>query len=460
VDDYGFSRAAARLTVATGSGESAKFRDSRIPLNLPRADASGKAVFDLDLNFSELGMAAGDELYIQIEVRDNREPEPNISRSATLTVRLTGEDEPPIATMDGLGVDRLPDYFRSQRQIIIDTEKLIWDRRHLSRTEFLRRANNLGIDQKILRLRYGKFLGEEFESDLGHVAHMVSADGDEEGHHDHDHHHHDHGHDHEGHDDEKMASSTGLEELAHDHGGEDVEGWGEKPEDPRDLLNDPVLLEYVHVHDQMEEATFLPEETKQKLRECLAEMWDSEKYLRLGQPGIALPYAYRALKLLKEVQRADRVYIRRTALDLPPLEPDKLRLTGKLEDIDTLRKDAPLPPRSEEEAILLSALAALQELDGEGPADTRQLNTARDLFATKAESEPDRYVTALNDMERLLETLKGAEAPTVEEIAALEKDLWQLLSAPSRTLDTPNPLGGSLAGDYLRELADLEGDGR
>ncbi len=65
--------------------------------------------------------------------------------------------------LDGLMQQVLPAYFRSQRQIIIDAEKLIGDKRILSKDTFQKRSDAIGVDQHTLRLRYGQFLGEEDE---------------------------------------------------------------------------------------------------------------------------------------------------------------------------------------------------------------------------------------------------------------------------------------------------------
>ena len=67
----------------------------------------------------------------------------------------------------GLGVDLMPEYFRSQRQIIIDSEKLLREKKGIAKETFNARSNSLAYDQKVLRLRYGEFLGEEFESGIG-----------------------------------------------------------------------------------------------------------------------------------------------------------------------------------------------------------------------------------------------------------------------------------------------------
>ena len=80
----------------------------------------------------------------------------------------------------------LPAYFRSQRQIILDAEALQKDKRRIAADRFLRRSDEIGVDQRILRLRYGQFLGEEAE---GEPEPPPTNDAEET-------HHDDDGHDH------------------------------------------------------------------------------------------------------------------------------------------------------------------------------------------------------------------------------------------------------------------------
>ncbi len=98
---------------------------------------------------------------------DNRQPEANFTKSDTYFIvyrDTTQLEESELATM---AVNRMPEYFRSQRQIIIDTEKLIAKRKKLAAKEFNSTSNEIGFDQKVLRLRYGQFMGEEFETNIG-----------------------------------------------------------------------------------------------------------------------------------------------------------------------------------------------------------------------------------------------------------------------------------------------------
>ena len=107
-------------------------------------------------------MEAGDELYLHFEIQDNRNPYPQTTKTFKYIIALADSTKLAMDMYGGLAVDRMPEYFRSQRQIIIDTEKLIAEKNQMPLKQFKEQSNNIGIDQKILRLRYGKFLGEEF----------------------------------------------------------------------------------------------------------------------------------------------------------------------------------------------------------------------------------------------------------------------------------------------------------
>src|SRR5690606_1994022 len=84
-----------------------------------------------------------------------------------------------------------------------------------------------------------------------------------------------------------------------------------------------VVSQYGHLHDIPEAATLLDPGTREILRGALRAMWDAEGFLRLGEPASALPHEYRALELIKEVQRADRIYLARVGLELPPIDESR-----------------------------------------------------------------------------------------------------------------------------------------
>src|SRR5471030_459398 len=87
-----------------------------------------------------------------------------------------------------------------------------------------------------------------------------------------------------------------------------------------------------HKHDNAEDAGFFDAETKKQLKATIDEMWKAELQLRTLKPKDALPFEYKALKLLKELQQQTRVYVAKTGSHMPPLKPEK-RLTGELDKI-------------------------------------------------------------------------------------------------------------------------------
>ncbi len=286
-DDYGLGAAQLQLTLAQGSGEQIAVSERRIALR-GHGDARLQT-FDHRVDLAALGFARGDDLIARIEVRDNRQPQPNVTRSASFILRWPAEESSDGSGVEGLVQQTLPAYFRSQRQIIIDTEALLAESPQLSADTVVERSDRIGVDQRILRLRYGQFLGEETEDASPPPP---SADGDEEEHHEGD---------------------------GHDHGEAGTES------DP--VSASELIAAAGHLHDIPEAATLLDPTTRRLLRAALDAMWQAEGELRLGQPAKALPHEYRALDNIKRVQQASRIYLARVGLELPQIDPAR-RLTG------------------------------------------------------------------------------------------------------------------------------------
>ena len=162
-DDYGIGSTALLATVAAGRGEGVKFREQRLPLE--RESASGtqqvvSAMVDLDA----LQVAPGDEVYLAVEASDRRAPIRQVARSETVFLSIRDTLDPISSDFGGIAVDIEPEFFRSQRQIILDTEALLADVRSGHTTEPLARAMDIGYDQYLLRVRYGEIAGQEDEA--------------------------------------------------------------------------------------------------------------------------------------------------------------------------------------------------------------------------------------------------------------------------------------------------------
>ena len=328
-DDFGLGDARLRLTLAQGSGEQVTVNERSLALTAERGGSARHRRYRHRIAIDRLGMAAGDDLIVRLEIADNRQPKPNIARSAGYILRWPSDLSAPSEGVEGIVQKVLPAYFRSQRQIIIDTEALIGERASLDAEAFLSKSDSIGVDQKILRLRYGQFLGEEFESGRA-----------------------------EAHADEKHVDGQKPDQadaLAGDHNHEDgnqpTAGFGRA---------DDILAEYGHTHDHAEAATLLDPETKKILKSALAEMWQAELHLRQGAPAKALPYENRALGFIKQVQQSTRIYLARVGLELPPVDESR-RLSGERAGLRDPR--GVLVAARVEEQPLIDAYKALQAGD-------------------------------------------------------------------------------------------------
>ena len=296
-DDHGVSsRAELRIIQTSGEGENIASSERSFSITGQGGDRSKtfSHVFDL----ARSGLTVGNDVIVQLSVRDNRQPRQQVVRSDSVILRWPPEAVGMAEGMDGMAQRALPAYFRSQRQIIIDAEKLIRERPRLAAAVFMRRADAIGVDQHALRLRYGQFLGEEGAEPSRLPTNDVEDDGDE---------HADHAADQPaaGHDDAHAAEHA-----------------------PGEADADALLAQISHVHDVPEAATLLAPQTRDVLRAALGEMWQSELHLRQGEPAQALPFANRALAHIKQVQQADRIYLPRIGSEQAPIDFDR-RLGGK-----------------------------------------------------------------------------------------------------------------------------------
>ncbi len=304
-DDFKVSQAYIVATVARGSGENVKFREAKWPVGSTNFQSAN---ISKNIDLKALNFSPGDELYYYWAAFDNKLPEPNFTKSDTYFVVFkdtASKDESDLATM---AMNILPEYFRSQRQIIIDTEKLIKKKSKIKSAVFNSESNEIGYDQKILRLRYGQYLGEEFENSIGAAPHEAE-DGDF------------------------------MKGFVHAHDSEEQEDNHEQKHEHTHAIENPaetqdplaaMMAEYVHAHDDAETNTFYEQSTRSLLKMALEQMWQSELHLRLYEPEKALPFENKALAYLKEAQQKARVYVKKTGFDPPPIKEKEKRLTGEL----------------------------------------------------------------------------------------------------------------------------------
>jgi hypothetical protein len=122
-----------------------KFRE----LKLPIAQANFKETkVAQTIDLKALNFAPGDELYYYWAAIDNKRPEPNFTKSDTYFVVYKDTSKVEEAELATMAMNILPEYFRSQRQIIIDTEKLIAKRSKIPAKEFNSTSNEIGFDKR------------------------------------------------------------------------------------------------------------------------------------------------------------------------------------------------------------------------------------------------------------------------------------------------------------------------
>jgi hypothetical protein len=276
----------------------------------------------------------------------------------------------------------------------------------------------------VLRLRYGQFLGEEFETSIGETAaheELAGEKGDEKD--------EDilkkYGHQHDTENEHNLvADKKGTEAEAdhHDHGDE--------------ASKDDPLAAYRHNHDSEEEATFFNQSIKTKLRAALTLMWDSELQLRLYQPKASLPYQYQILKLLKEISQDSRIYVHRMGFDPPPLKEEK-RLTGSLDEVH--------PGKIENKAVnelkypaIRTALTDISTALMSNPVtltdqQRSNLHAAGDELAGLALKSPGSYLGQLSELKLIAEN-KASANEVRGMLEKIQKALWGVL--PN---ETPSP---------------------
>ncbi len=437
-DDYGLTSSTVVATVSKGSGESVKFREEKLHFDTPDAINGKKVKALLAIDLFKIGMEPGDELYFYVEALDNKTPYPSYSRTETFFIALQDTTQQLAVNDEGLGVDLMPEYFRSQRQIIIDTEKLLKEKKRKTLYEFKSTSNELGYDQKVLRLRYGQFLGEEFEGQIGKASVMEEESHEstiEK-----------FGHVHDKENEHNLVADKKLEAPSHSHEGAS-----------KDSNKNP-LEEFAHNHDDGERSTFFVQSVRAKLKAALTVMWDAELQLRLYEPEKSLPYQYTALKLLKEISNDSRIYVHRTGFDPPPLKEER-RLSGDLKEIHNYLAQS-------EEVVkevypeIRNTLAMIEELLEKNvsllsTANKNQLHKAGQELALIAIEEPGRFMEALT-------LLKGIEEHqmTKKELAfsllTIQKILWRVLPQQSLSPSKAGTITHSLEQQFMESLRELK----
>ncbi len=402
-DDFGVGPVEIRASVAKGSGEGVKFRDEVFDFDTQSAQDAGALVgrsYGRAWDLRSLGMEPGDEVYFFVVARDNREPEPNESRSDTVVVRWLDEG-PELVTAGDLAIDVMPEYFKSQRQIIIETEQLVADRDELDERTFAETSRALGESQADLKNRYGQYLGDEFgesldgEWDPPELEDELETEAEDEAHDDHDHHE-----DHDGPAEDEFGSAEAL------------------------------IARYIHDHEAADVGPVSARNPVGLMKRAIAKMWQSELHLRLSEPARSLPHQYEALEYYNRAREADRIFTRRLGFEPPPVSEDR-RLTGDIDDVRSKRLDETAAEQRSDDALFRELHDRLSRRSPTEPFDPDEL----ELLALAADrlqqlsSDRPALIRQAARLEQLRVAGGPANANCEDCVADAIKTAWSVLSS-------------------------------
>lgn len=428
-DDFLVSQVHLVATLARGRGENVKFRENRIQLS---STAFKEKTLNHQFDFEAMDFQPGDELYYYWLAIDNKRPEPNITKSDTYFIQFVDSTGLSDGQLESMAIHVLPDYFRSQRQIIIDTEKLLKEKKELAEKEFQSQSNELGHEQKLLRMRYGQYLGEEFESSApgGSLSSPEGRNILES---------FIHNHDHEGENEGAPALSkfryAALQQYKENHDEnqemlkqqlEEISGGGHEHHDHDHDEDDALaslLEEYLHNHDSEEMNTLYEQSTRNLLKMALEQMWQSELHLRLFEPEKALPFQEKALEYLKTVQQKSRTYVKKSGFDPTPIKEAEKRLTGDAKDLEAVyRKE--VSASLKELPFLASKVIGMTTLQQLSEDDKEALDKFGQLWSIRMAD------TGIEDWNTLLLIQKLRQgALNSSEVATLRKQLNPILQS-------------------------------
>jgi hypothetical protein len=323
-DDYGVGAFDVHWTHSRGSGESYEFVEGDWAFS--RVSQNGKtATGELVVDLGTLKLQPGDIMHIRAVARDrNNVTGPGESVSRTRIIRVARPEEMDQITTDiGMPPELPKDPVMSQRMIILMTERLIRERPRLSRQELLSRSSDIAQHQSRLR----EIVGEQ--------VYIREADAAIQ----------------QGEQDFSYLEKGGTGAEHHD------EGAAEKgPRTPEEVLAEAdaatgigSIEEFEHRHD---ESAIL--DVNRDLMRLHNLMWNSQQELNLAKPDTALPYQYEALKIIQQLNQAERTYPRGD-VRVDPINASEARGQGKMDDV--------APAARSTGPALASLLPLLAELD-------------------------------------------------------------------------------------------------
>ncbi|WP_417448914.1 DUF4175 family protein [Kordiimonas sp.] len=406
-DDFGVSSTYILASVAKGTGEAVKFRDEVFKFDSSHTDARQNGLYTKEWDLQKLGMEPGDEIYFSVVAHDNRAPNSQEAKSATVIARWLNDEKATIGA-EGIVSDFIPEYFKSQRQIIIETEQLIADKKTLDAATFSRTSQSLGQAQSDLKQRYGQYLGDEFGEGPGEqlsdrsTSHNSTDDQ--------------HKHTEVKHDNE--TAEVAPPEVGHQHEVENLNS--------RHGSAEALIQRFGHAHEDADIGPIAKRDPKTLMKKAVSIMWNAELHLMLANPEKALPFEREALKYLKLAKQADRIYVKRLGFEPPPVS-EKSRLQGDLKEIESYHK-APVGgwEASEEQKLIQRVFNALNQDQPISNAERENITLLSKKFIELSQHRP-AFIKHAAVLEKILSAGTFSLKDCPECVSNLQAALWDMI---------------------------------
>lgn len=414
-DDYGIGAFDLHWTHSRGSGESYEFVEG--DWAFARVSRNGKtSTGELTLDLASLKLQPGDIMHVRAVARDRNDVTgPGESVSRTRIIRVARPEEMDQVTTDiGMPPELPKDPVMSQRMIILMTERLIRERPRLSRQQLQARSSEIAHHQSRLREIVGEQVYvreadqaiQQGEKDFSYLEQGGTGGG-----------------------------------HAHDEGGEDRARTPEEVlEEASEATGIGSLEEFEHRHD--ESAILSVNRDLMRLHNL---MWNSQQELNLVKPDTALPYQYEALRIIQQMNQAERTYPRGD-VRVDPINVSEARGQGKVDDV------APAPRSGG--AALPSLLPLLAELDGVAAGLGRKPGRASSLeisnLAARVLGEPSADREAATFISRAAGEAGNGRTERARELLRRARER---LAPPAGAAARPLPsTADPAAAEYFRRL--------
>jgi len=415
-DDFKVDKVEILASIAKGSGESVKFRDQTFLFD-SKEEINEVEHYYKTWHLEDLKMEPGDELYFTVIAWDNRQPNPQITRSSTKIIRWLEDGQQGVLS-DGILIDFMPEYFKSQRQIILETIELINDKTELSKNKFVETSELLGVSQSELKEKYGQYLGDEVEDGGG--SHAISHEASEQI------------------SVIEEADSTAESQHHHDESGGhttdsfEMSGFGIDKSGRTELIN-----QFGHNHEDADIGIMARQDPKALMKRSISNMWQAELYLMLSEPDKALPFEQEALKYLKMAKKAERIYVKRLGFEPPPVTEQR-RYQGDLDDILSYQRHQVIDLSDSEKTHLSEMFIWLnREISKPVKGDLSELTSYQRQLIVKVKKQIGQLVEArpaLIKYVAVLERILLSNSLVIENciscLSDLNKKIWQLLPEP------------------------------